>query len=806
MNLNDEDVDLGLALGSTYYSVRTRRLDSSSGAGVNADARVDMTFAASDPLSELVWSPHNGLSLKCADPSLPNKKLFNLWNVGLSMKDPSTLQISRSKEGSGDKKAVEEKFGDIAPMLRSSVGNSNSGADAILEGITRHNQEEGPSSRHFADIAECSKRNAEQDTLADDAELVAASSNEIIGETVRLNSEPHSEKLCEGPNCSLPKLVSQQELDNEVTSSSQEIDANKISNHLMILESSAENDLCRMAAKEVHSPVERSTDNRINLYHEKGKAKALSDGDIYARSDDEDDSNESMESCNSIGLFSKGLKRQRYDGEKQFTGSKRSKRQMLASRDSPLLAPPDSSFMNWISNMVKGLSDSNKEGSSSLCLTLARSNEACESPKPGFQSMFQSLYCRNTKLPIVGINKDTCCSIEESKEPTVAAKKPLENVAQDQNVSRNTEFSAPFDNNARDKAVDTPLPIRYIPSKSSPLSSLWITRLYNKSVDLENCDQVVEETPACSTELTKPSVSSTHKPSLAQFPHKLRTSDAMASIFAKRLDAFRNVTRATGQMKSSLTSAQICFFCGSSSHDLRICPELTEAELDDLLVKVSAFDRVDVSPSFCIKCFQFDHWASSCSASHQHKVRTSCLVQLLPVNDDRDRDDHKLAYSECRRNTATNNIRRFPQFNFHSAAQNADTAAEGEALHAIIKLRLSRGDVIRWMNSNESLSRLNGYFLRVRLGSSDAGLTGTGYYAARITGNTIERIGHKSKKTILVDVGGIQSSVGSQYVSNHDFLEDEVKAWWSRVVNTGSSIPSLAELNSKFNERKCLGF
>ena len=91
-----------------------------------------------------------------------------------------------------------------------------------------------------------------------------------------------------------------------------------------------------------------------------------------------------------------------------------------------------------------------------------------------------------------------------------------------------------------------------------------------------------------------------------------------------------------------------------------------------------------------------------------------------------------------------------------------------------------------------------------------------------------------SNKSILVDVGGVKSSIATQYVSNHDFLEvvttqyihhksietttsfvgfdlclwvwqDEIKAWWNRSLGSGRRIPSLAELNSKFNNRHTLG-
>lgn len=94
----------------------------------------------------------------------------------------------------------------------------------------------------------------------------------------------------------------------------------------------------------------------------------------------------------------------------------------------------------------------------------------------------------------------------------------------------------------------------------------------------------------------------------------------------------------------------------------------------------------------------------------------------------------------------------------------------------------------------------------MRLGKLEAGLGGTSYYVACITGDAREHNSCESKKSILVDVGGIRSSVGSQYVSNHDFLEDEIKAWWCRILKSGCRIPSLDELNSKINDRKSLGF
>lgn len=87
MNVENDDVepvtDLQLSLAQFHQCNPTRLSD--SGAGVNAASRVDLAFVASDPLSELVWSPHYGLSLKCADSSFAESKPSHLWNAsGLS--------------------------------------------------------------------------------------------------------------------------------------------------------------------------------------------------------------------------------------------------------------------------------------------------------------------------------------------------------------------------------------------------------------------------------------------------------------------------------------------------------------------------------------------------------------------------------------------------------------------------------------------------------------------------------------------------------------------------------------------------
>ncbi|WVY97369.1 hypothetical protein V8G54_029520 [Vigna mungo] len=50
-----------------------KNLNNDSCAGANAACKIDKTFSATDPLSEIVWSPDKGFSLKCVDSSF-NKK------------------------------------------------------------------------------------------------------------------------------------------------------------------------------------------------------------------------------------------------------------------------------------------------------------------------------------------------------------------------------------------------------------------------------------------------------------------------------------------------------------------------------------------------------------------------------------------------------------------------------------------------------------------------------------------------------------------------------------------------------------
>ncbi|KAL2508631.1 uncharacterized protein Fot_32278 [Forsythia ovata] len=1055
-NRNEDDVDLRLALGSTNHHVRTT-LNNSSGAGVNANSGVDMGFASSDPLSELVWSPHKGLSLKCADPNLADKNPFVTCNVGPSNKVFSPSQSVRSR-GTEDEKSIDKgnitilqattdmyKVGNgttLAGSPRNSPGrlynaihghHEDRSGDEIRGGVGNQNDEHlmdnGENLRSSQnvqnpEIFESSMNIAGQGILTNETSdyivnmAIAfsnpngkvedvASSSQILGLGVAMTSEAHVVKNSDSILSTLPNL--QPSKDNEVASTAGEENHMKMhgstSMHALVqLESSDENDSCHLTAKEARSlcneihPREKyhalesaPTNSMIFLNQSKSKEKALSDGNVNGKMlNFEEDSQESAESCNSAWFFS-GVKRRRNYEQDLTGGSKRMKNQIQESSGSISIIRRGTSFMNWISSMVKCIPNSSQGQAPSLPLSLVHPNDmhdksqqeiliskkANDSPSQptGFQTIFQSLYCPRVTIPDTSISKESHC-LEESKELVAdntflenspitchtgidnSCKKILASNAEvNPCISRNLvgqyrqpwNFSAVYasgqdackNNSAGNKASRTPVCSREnagmsssdllhkqanktaentspsfplegkgicnMSNKSSPLPSLWITRLSTRTPRIENCNQAVHKDFELSNVCTRVSP---HTKASADFPiaqkspeardnspedqvdvgakemqsfatnseaslefnstnkfgpilpsQKFKSSEVIASVFAQRLDALRHIIP-SNKYSTNFPSAT-CFFCGGCGHDMRDCPYVAETELDGLLRSISSYDRVEKSPPLCLRCFQLDHWAVTCTMGSKSRHRQSELhasfanhytagrLQLsagnekysssLGAKEDRppvvidqrsSRDGNprmcslpsnllwnvrksvgkRTSSNEGQNNNSSNSeendlkgIHDFPLCTSVSM-ENADALIE--MFHVVKKLCLSRVDVLRWMNSNVSLSHLNGFFLRLRLRKWEAGLSGTGYYVACLTESTgaqREKLGKSSKNSVFVDVSGIQSFVGSQYVSNHEFLEEEIRAWWCRIVETGGKIPSLDELKSKFEERMNLG-
>ncbi|XP_076935952.1 uncharacterized protein LOC143602858 isoform X2 [Bidens hawaiensis] len=120
----------------------------------------------------------------------------------------------------------------------------------------------------------------------------------------------------------------------------------------------------------------------------------------------------------------------------------------------------------------------------------------------------------------------------------------------------------------------------------------------------------------------------------------------------------------------------------------------------------------------------------------------------------------------------------------------------------IQKLRLSRTDIIKWMNSRSSVGHnLDGFYLRVRVAKWEEGAGGSKYYVACITRSQDKT---DSKQSIQVKVGDVECLVQCQHVSNCDFVEDELRVWWEKTLTNGG-IPVMKDLELKLAEKKTLG-
>ncbi|KAL3812514.1 hypothetical protein ACJIZ3_013782 [Penstemon smallii] len=737
-----------------------------------------MAFAKSDPLSELVWSPDNGLSVKCTDAaSLADKKFINLRNVGPVNQCLSTSQ-SVGSEGGRDKINDDEekstksqtilnvgnKFGDTSRGLSDESNGKMEEEAGTADANCKHEgskDEENEDMCTSQNVTETSKENAGCGAFTDETHDCKADMATFPCKLIKKahsveysRIEPHEAHVC----TSLHSIPGQELNDEEVNKDEKK------------LEFSDENDLGRnldetRLTQEESLPIEVSP----RLHQEKGKQKAISD------EKSSNDSHERVESCNGTTLFSKGIKRE-ICGQELVSGSKRKKIQIQGRYGSASVFGHDSSFKTWISNMVKGLQNSNKEKSSSLAHETSEKTRDSGDRSMGFRSMFQSIYCENTKKTEVDFedhyiedNKTSLESLSMMKaicngKTDNSLEMPICNQEKGE-VSPSDTLFKPVNITAIDTSPTSPLATINTSKKSNPLSSLWITRLYNRAPNIEN-DHIIE----CQKEndgnrkadILSIDLKSSKPPS--PIVHS-RSSEDIASVFARRLDALRHIIQPeTGNYST-------CLFCGRNDHDLRGCREVTETELENLLEKNSSFERVVEFPSICIRCFQLDHWAISCplvsSTRHRGEDQDLRLCNFVSMQ---------------------------------------SRVVPAEMVNAVRKLCLSRCDILRWMNSNDSLSHLNGFFVRLRLGKLETGLEGTGYHVACIIGDSREHIGCRSKKSILVDIGGIKSSVVSRYISNNGFLEDEIDVWWSRIGKSGGKIPSLDKLNSKYKERKDLGF
>ncbi|TYI12192.1 hypothetical protein ES332_A09G260300v1 [Gossypium tomentosum] len=855
--------DLRLALGYSGRRIERRSSnDLGAGAGANATSRIGMTFAATDPLSEIVWSPHKGLCLKCTECSfLENKRCLVQDTAGPSNAVRSLQEIDTSA------RSIDEK-----PIDEQNI-NTSSLAFPILN-------------TKVSDID-----NLENDKTELCHELQTDNGNSPIGTAALVNLAGKNDPRDVGCRTQLSRsqeknVASPAENDLQGVGDNGRVAPSKVSSSESAFEAEKISRLNKEISASKHSP----TNSGICRYRRKGKEKALSDGDVKGMMS-KDDSHESVESCNSIGEKKRGFEQQ------LIVGSKRLKKH-------------DGSFMNWISNMMKGFSKP-KDETPSLLLTTTAANtnhshkghignldagDKIQNPghrNTGFQSIFHSIYSPKTKVqgttpqsendqagleltnkicnvdatPIAchGENfnflnvfnerfKEPICGsrVGPPTRPKIAlitsspSKRSSEaNIAMGVEKDRGNSSSSLGKRKMKTENIDSDpsseaKTFRNIGYKSNLQGSLWITRFTPKaSSSLLNRD--TDGAVECLSDCMKPDLCPRNDVNVSNKPEEeastglrsFRSEDSqmIASHFVRRLDVLKQIMPSSIS-ENRISSTVTCFFCGREGHHLQNCPEITDTEIEHLLRNMKSSNRYERLPCVCFRCFELGHWAVACpSASrvqHHSACRASSLARLEVNTEllDKNRDAiagnatqidtgkgpstlYEIIADKMRSNTDVNkeyvslSYKEIKPWGNFINQQVSDTPKA--IFKAVRMLRLSRTDVLKWKNMEPSILHLKGFFLRLRLRKWEEGLGGTGYYVACIAEANSQVAQQNSNKSIVVNVGGMKCSVDSQYISNHDFLEDELTAWLLATTRTGGKLPSEEELTMKVKERRMLG-
>ncbi|KAG7532890.1 Plus3-like superfamily [Arabidopsis thaliana x Arabidopsis arenosa] len=801
-----------------------------------------MKFASVDAITELVWSPGNGLSLRCADISFTGKAKVvspNFFDIGLT--NMSIHSNSKSIEHQED---VELRSRDQVNQER--IGGS---VEDMKPEMVEDKVETNDDIKN--EVAGTSKRSSDSPKA-----MEGETRDLLVNEQLRMESAGSQE----GP-----------------TNRGDKDEGDKANNRIDRLESMDENNLATLAVvacegKGEYFPEDEAGPSGSYRRHAKakGKEKALSDG--YFDGDDEDDKSfGSVESCNSAGLLSRGKKRPGFEQQLIF-GSKRLKTLNQECLGSTSKLKQDSSFMNWISNMTKGIwkgneeddspfvaltttSDANGHGQVNAIVDQQQLSPCCVKEisgcrNTGFQSFFQSIYCPKKRsqdavemdfpndanatslqeLPWIPEQCDiakgdglssTGNDIGPVAEPNISSGKVGFNQTNEtlssENKREDKEPNISLMSLSKSKPNEEPKICGEAGGKVSPcltnrnygLQSLWISRFSSKSSFLQKkASEMAKDANASASDAAKtrdsqkmlvnnnvviPSISLvdgldkpyTVLPIVSSM--RIESSEAMASLFARRLEAMKHIMPA-GSLAENAEEEQknlICFYCGKKGHCLQDCLEVTDIELRDLVQNISARNGREEASSLCIRCFQLSHWAATCPNAPLYSSGAEDRAMK-----------HTLA--------STSGMK------LHVSGS---TDVPKAVFDAIQVLRLSRTDVLKWINTKKSVSGLEGFFLRLRLGKWEEGLGGTGYYVARIDGNTEGQSSrrHSEKSSISVKVKGVTCVVESQFISNQDFLEEELKAWWRSVGKSAErsgceGIPSAEELSRKIQQRKMLGF
>lgn len=287
-------------------------------------------------------------------------------------------------------------------------------------------------------------------------------------------------------------------------------------------------------------------------------------------------------------------------------------------------------------------------------------------------------------------------------------------------------------------------------------------------------------------------------------PEEPKQSETMASVFAKRLDALRH---------ANTSAVSLAIACEHGS------PKLRNHKTNSFVVSYSSHDKVEAGHE--------NHKSSSGNGrivlwvgdkgkepmclnneelrgnfiserEHQHhggntagKLATQHNLELNILAEDTDRSQVELKGGVLDFMAGPSDNKQIVPYGTMS---NDESSVIFGALH---RLRLSRSDILRWLRSPIMHTTLDGFFVRLRFGKWEEALGGTGYHVARLNGAL-------DRSRLSVTIRNSTCQVDSRFVSNHDFHEDELKAWWSAAMKGEWKLPSKEELGVKLREKELL--
>ncbi|KAL6845466.1 hypothetical protein ACP4OV_024961 [Aristida adscensionis] len=288
-------------------------------------------------------------------------------------------------------------------------------------------------------------------------------------------------------------------------------------------------------------------------------------------------------------------------------------------------------------------------------------------------------------------------------------------------------------------------------------------------------------------------------------PEEPKQSETMASVFAKRLDALRYAKTSAvrlaitcdRRMHKRSVKRTNSFLVSYGSHDeLEVEQESHKSSNGNGRMVLWTTDKgkeqlctqsnEELRRNFSSEREHEHHGGSSKDVAPQDNIEENTLAEHI----DGRRVEIKERVSDSMVNLPDN--KQVIPYGIMSNDVSDELSSVSGALH---RLRLSRSDIIRWLRSPIMHTTLDGFFVRLRFGRWEEALGGTGYHVARLNGAL-------DRNRLSVTIRNSTCQVDSRFVSNHDFHEDELKAWWSAATNGDWKLPSKEELNMKLRERE----